>query len=57
MIEPLTYVVVALAVVLFVGSVYYAVKDRLMDDRLLAVAGLLAVLGALALREMRRTNV
>ena len=42
-IEPLTYVVVALATVLFVGSVYYAITDRLMDDRLLAVAGLLEV--------------
>ena len=43
MIEPLTYVVVALAFLLFVGSVYYAVKDRLVDDRLLAVAGLVEI--------------
>ena len=43
MIEPLTYVVVALACVLFVGSVYYAVTDRLMDDRLLAVAVLVEI--------------
>ena len=43
MIEPLTYAVVALACVLLVGAVIYAVRDRLMDDRLLAVAGLLEV--------------
>ncbi len=43
MIEPLTYVVVALACLLFVGAVYYAVKDRLVDDRLLAVAGLVEI--------------
>ena len=42
-IEPLTYVVVALAFLLFVGAVYYAVKDRLVDDRLLAVAGLVEI--------------
>ncbi|HYN67538.1 MAG TPA: hypothetical protein VES93_11670 [Ornithinibacter sp.] len=43
MIEGLTYVVVALACLLLVGSVYYALRDRLMDDRLLAVAALLEV--------------
>jgi len=42
-IEPLTYVVVALACLLFVGAAYYAVKDRLVDDRLLAVAGLVEI--------------
>jgi hypothetical protein len=42
-IEPLTYAVVGLASVLFVAAVYYAVRDRLMDDRLLAVAGLVEV--------------
>jgi len=41
--EGLTYVVVALACLLLAGSVYYAVRDRLMDDRLLAVAALLEV--------------
>jgi hypothetical protein len=41
--EPLTYLVVALACVLLVGSTYYALTDRLMDDRLLAVAGLVEV--------------
>jgi hypothetical protein len=39
-IEPLTYVVVGLACVLLVASAYYAVTDRLVDDRLLAVVGL-----------------
>lgn len=43
MIEPLTYAVVALAVVLCVVAVVYAVRDRLIDDRLLAVAGLIEV--------------
>jgi hypothetical protein len=42
-IEPLTYAVVALACLLLGGSVYYAVKDRLIDDRLLAVAGLVEI--------------
>lgn len=42
-IAPLTYVVVAVACVLFLWSLYHAVKDRLMDDRLLAVAGLVEV--------------
>jgi hypothetical protein len=40
-IEPLTYAVVGLATLLFLAAVYYAVRDRLIDDRLLALAGLL----------------
>ena len=43
MIAPLTYVVVGLACVLFAGATYYAVRDRLIDDRLLAVAGLVEI--------------
>ncbi len=43
MIEGLTFVVVALACLLLVGSLYYALRDRLIDDRLLAVAALLEV--------------
>ena len=42
-IEPLTYVVVALATLLFIGSTYYAIRDRLIDDKLLALAGLVEV--------------
>ncbi len=41
--EPLTYVVVGLAFLLFAGSGYYALRDRLIDDKLLAVAGLVEV--------------
>lgn len=41
MIVPLTYAVVGLAILLFLAAVYYAVRDKLIDDRLLAVAGLL----------------
>ena len=41
--EPLTYVVVGLAFLLFLGAGYYALRDRLIDDKLLAVAGLLEV--------------
>ncbi|HMM96267.1 MAG: hypothetical protein IE926_13215 [Micrococcales bacterium] len=48
MIAPLTYVVVGLAVVLCVAAVWYAVRDRLIDDRLLVVAALVEV-GLLAL--------
>ena len=55
-IEPLTYVVVALACLLFVGAVYYAVKDRLVDDRLLAVAGLVEV-GLLVLLVLGLTGI
>ncbi len=47
-IAPLTYVVVGLAVVLCVAAVWYAVRDRLIDDRLLVVAALVEV-GLLAL--------
>jgi hypothetical protein len=39
--EPLTYVVVGLAFLLFLGAGYYALRDRLIDDKLLAVAALL----------------
>ena len=41
MIAPLTYAVVGLATVLFAVAVYYAAKDKLVDDRLLAIAALL----------------
>ncbi len=41
MIAALAYVVVGLAVVLCVGAIWYAARDRLIDDRLLVVAGLL----------------
>jgi hypothetical protein len=40
-IEPLTYAVVGLATVLFVLSVYYAVRDRLVDDKVLLLVALL----------------
>ena len=43
MIAPVSYAVVALATVLFVVAVYYAVRDKLIDDRLLAVAALVEV--------------
>lgn len=45
---PLTYVVIGLSVVLCVGAVWYAVRDRLIDDRILVVAGLVE-LGLLVL--------
>ena len=48
MIEGLTYTVVALACLLFLGSVYYAVRDRLIDDWLLGLA-FLVELGLLVL--------
>jgi hypothetical protein len=38
--EPLTWVVVGLAFLLFAASGVYALRDRLIDDKLLAVAGL-----------------
>lgn len=41
MIAPLTYAVVGLATVLLVAALYYAVRDKLVDDRVLAVAALL----------------
>ena len=41
--EPLTYVVVGLALVLFLAAGFYALRDRLIDDKLLAVAALLEV--------------
>ncbi|MBM6400243.1 hypothetical protein [Phycicoccus sonneratiae] len=41
MIAWLTYVVVGLSVLLCLAAVWYAVRDRLIDDRLLVVAGLL----------------
>ena len=43
MIAPLTYVVVALACLLLVGSAYYAWRDRLIDDLLLGLAGLVEI--------------
>jgi hypothetical protein len=39
-IAPVSYAVVALSTVLFVVAVYYAVRDKLIDDKLLAVAAL-----------------
>jgi len=39
-IVPVTYAVVALATVLFVLAVYYAVRDKLIDDKVLALAAL-----------------
>jgi hypothetical protein len=39
-IAPVSYAVVALSTVLFVAAVYYAVRDKLIDDKLLAVAAL-----------------
>jgi hypothetical protein len=42
-IAPVSYAVVALATVLFVVAVYYAVRDKLIDDKLLAVAALVEV--------------
>jgi hypothetical protein len=55
-IEPLTYVVVALACVLFVGALFYAVRDRLIDDKLLALAGLVEV-GLLVLLVLGLTSL
>ena len=43
MIAPVSYAVAALATVLFVVAVYYAVRDKLIDDKLLAVAALVEV--------------
>ena len=43
MIAPVSYAVVALATVLFVVAVYYAIRDKLIDDKLLAVAALVEV--------------
>jgi len=42
-IAPLTYAVVGLSVVLLLLTSVYAVKDRLIDDRVLLVAALLEV--------------
>ncbi|HSO64650.1 MAG TPA: hypothetical protein VLQ78_06065 [Ornithinibacter sp.] len=41
MIEPVTYAVVALASVLFVVTLYYAVRDKVIDDKVLGIAALL----------------
>lgn len=41
MFAPLTVAIVVLATVLFLAAAYYAVRDALIDDRLLAVAALL----------------
>ena len=41
--EPLTYVVVGLAFLLFVGSGFYALRDRLIDDKLLGLAALVEI--------------
>ncbi|HQD68890.1 MAG TPA: hypothetical protein PLO87_09885, partial [Ornithinibacter sp.] len=43
MIAPLTYAVVGLAAVLLVVSGFYAVRDRLIDDRVLLLAALLEI--------------
>ncbi len=40
---PLTYLVVALACLLLVGSAYYAWRDRLIDDPLLGLTALVEV--------------
>ncbi|MBM6404147.1 hypothetical protein JQN72_07805 [Phycicoccus sp. CSK15P-2] len=40
MVEPLTYAVVGLAALLCVVAVVYAARDRLIDDPLLVVVGL-----------------
>jgi hypothetical protein len=62
-IAPLTYAVVGLASVLFLASVYYAVRDRLIDDKVLAVAALLElgllvqlVVGLLGLGEIENST-
>ena len=41
--EPLTYAVVGLAFLLFLAAGFYALRDRLVDDKLLALAALLEV--------------
>lgn len=41
MIEPVTWTVVGLAALLFVVAVGYAWRDRLIDDRLLLLLGLI----------------
>ncbi len=41
MIEPLTYAVVGLSVLLLVVSSVYAAKDRLIDDWILGIAALI----------------
>ena len=43
MIAPLPYAVVGLAAVLLVVSGFYAVRDRLIDDRVLLLAALLEI--------------
>ena len=43
MIAPVTYAVVVLATVLFAVAVYYAVRDKLIDDKTCAVAALVEV--------------
>ena len=43
MIAPVTYAVVALATVLFVVAVFYAVRDRLIDDKILGIAAIVEV--------------
>ncbi|WP_377641869.1 hypothetical protein [Oryzobacter terrae] len=43
MIEPVTWTVVALATLLFLVAVVYAWRDRLLDDRLLALLALIEV--------------
>lgn len=48
MIVPLTYVVIGLSAVLCVAAIWYAARDRLIDDRILVVAGLVE-LGLLVL--------
>lgn len=48
MIEPVTYAVVGAAAILCVVAIWYAARDRLIDDRLLALAGLVE-LGLLVL--------
>ena len=41
MIEPVTYAVIALSVVLFVVTVVYAVRDRLIDNLVVGIAAAL----------------
>ena len=43
MVEPLTIAVIAISVLLLVVAVGYAVRDRLIDNALLGVVGLLEV--------------
>jgi hypothetical protein len=42
-VEPLTYAVVGLAAVLCVVAVVHAIRDRLIDDTLIVLTGLLEV--------------